>query len=285
MKPILLFVLSAASLAAAHGGNTDSAITWTLYSGYQPITVNGVTVIQNCAPGPGCISSAITGDNGGLYIDGQSGVTNSVIHFSSGTYDATLGFANNSTRAIGFSLSGRLAYNSATTQPSWATQTVSGKGFLNVGHILYPATALGSGLEDDYTTRFSSQLPVSGTYHLRMNSDNPVPDAPASSWWGTFDYNDPYETALVHVHHCPDTTSSTIAFSAWCPAGHKESWYVYPDAGPQGAGSTSTPPMTPTGLAPTQVATLVSETSKGPTVTTSITGQYSAPFFFKIELK
>ena len=294
MKTTFLFILCAATLVAAHGGNTaDPSITWTLYSGYQSSGVldsaGTAYIIQPCVPGSqGCISSAIAGDNNGAFIDGQSGISNCVIHFSSGTYDATLGFNTNSSRFDAFNLGAQLAYNPGTTQPSWAKQTVSGHGFLNVSHILYPTTALGSTMEDDYTTRLTNQLPVSGTYHLRMTSDSPVPNVPEAGYYGTIDYNNPYETALVHVHHCPDTTTGYS--SGWCPAGHKESWYVYPDAGPQGSGSTMTPSMTLTTLGSTatnatQVATLLSETTKGATTTVKEVGQYSAPFYFKIELK
>jgi hypothetical protein len=294
MKTTLLFMLSALTLAAAHGGTTtDPALIWTIYSGYQVTgtldSAGTAYVIQPCTPGSsGCISSAVIGDGNGSYVCGQDALTNCGIHFSSSTYDATLGFSTNSSRSIGFNFSAQLAYNPATAQPSWANQTVRGHGFLNISHILFPTTVLGSTIEDDYTTRFTSQLPVSGTYHLRMTSDNPMPDAPEPSYYGTTDYNNPYETALVHVHHCPDTTTGYS--SAWCLAGHKESWYVYPDAGPQGPGSTTTPPMTLTALGSTptnatQVGTLVSEVSKGPTITLTEVGQYSTPFYFKIELK
>ena len=106
-------------------------------------------------------------------------------------------------------------------------------------------------------------------------------DASAPGYYGIFNYNDPYQTALVRVHHCPDTTLGYS--SAWCPAGHKESWYAYPDPGPQGSGNSSN--LTSTGVSPTQVSMLVLEkTVKGKSTTTAI-GQYSIPFFFLIELK
>jgi hypothetical protein len=153
MKTTLLFLLSAISVAAAHGSTTtDSSITWTIYSGYQSTgtldSAGTAFIIQPCTPGSlGCISSAILGDNNGAYASGGAGISNCGIHFSSGTYDATLGFSSRSTRTVGFKLNSQLAFNGNTTLPSWATQTVTGGGFLNVSHILYPTTALGSGIE------------------------------------------------------------------------------------------------------------------------------------------
>ena len=89
MKTPLLFVLSAITLAIAHGGATsDPPLTWTIYSGYQSVTTaTGTTIVQSCAPGPGCISPAIVGDNNGPYVCGQNATTNCGIHLSSGTYD------------------------------------------------------------------------------------------------------------------------------------------------------------------------------------------------------
>lgn len=285
MRLALTYVLAAlASTCSAQGGkNTDAPVNWTIYAGYQAVTIN-TTIMQSCAPGPGCIPSAINGD-GTAYVCGKSGVSNCVIHMT-GTdpsYDATLLTSN--TRPLSFDFGARVGVNNSVPQPSWDTQKISGGSFINVSHILYPTAALGSTLEDDYTTRFTSQLPVSGTaaYHLRMDSAIPAPDSPSPGYYGTFNYNDPYQTALVRVHHCPDTTTGANGLSPWCPAGHKESWYVYPDAGPQGAGTTQT--LATTMLTPAQVGMLIGVTTKGNSSTTTALGQYSIPFFFKIELQ
>jgi hypothetical protein len=267
MKILSIFVLSVASLAAQK--NIDPSVTWTIYSGYEPMAVqpagSASTLMQACIAGTtGCTASAINGD-GSIYSGGSPGVSNCVIHISGGipTYDATL--LVNSPRSISFNLHDQVASLTAS-QPSWATSIIAGGSFLNVSHILEGST-LGSTIEADYTTRLTSALPVKGTYNLRM--DNPSAMVPPASYYGSFDYNSPYTTALVWVHHCPDTNSGYS--SSACPAGHKESWYVYPDAGTQ---------TSSTGSPVTQVSTLVTESK-----TTTGVAQYSTPFFFKIELQ
>ncbi len=282
MKSALLCLFTASvSFTAVKPG--DPAVNWTLFSGYQQAVVNGVSIIQACDPAvTGCTRSAIFGDAAGTsatYVANSAGVTDSVIHFSSSTYDATLSFVQGSSRTLTFNFGAQLALNPLAAQPAWSTQLVNGHGLLNVSHILWPTTALGDTTESDYTTRLTTAVPGNNAYHLRMNSKNPLPDVNStSSYYGdaTFDYNDPYQTALVHVHHCPAGASSQ-----WCPAGHKESWYVYPDLDASQTSLSGSTQRT-TGLAPSQVGTLVQDTSRGGL--TGI-GQYSMPFFFKIELQ
>ena len=268
MKAVAIVVLAITGCATQMraGANSEPAVTWTIYAGYQPIPgqppTATPTLMQGCDPTTsGCTASAIIGD-GSVYSDGSTGVSNCVIHIGV-TYDATI--AISSPRNVSFNLQHQVA-SLTSSQPPWSTSTVAGGGFLNVSHILQ-GTTLGSPAESDYSTRFTSALPFKGAYHLRM--DNPAATEPTETYYGSYNYNYPFTTALVWVHHCPDTRSGYS--SSACPAGHKESWYVYPDAGGQ---------LSPTGAPVTQVSTLVTGTS--PIIGIA---QYSTPFFFKIELQ
>jgi hypothetical protein len=126
-------------------------------------------------------------------------------------------------------------------------------------------------------------LPSSGKksigYRLVMDSDVPAPDA-QSTITMPYDSNDPFQTALVRVHHCPNTTT-WVSPTAWCAIGHKESWWVYPDPQSAGAGTGTTTFLTPLVAAANahQVASVIPDPgSSAPEL-----GQYSVPFLFRIE--
>jgi hypothetical protein len=249
MKTTLIIILLAFSIQSGRAEKgqpcTDPGVQWVI----NPLYVDGTT-------------AAIQGD-GSPYVNGEPGVA-AVINVCSGTTDATLLLTK--PRSLSFSFADILATNSAT--PSWARSgsTETGAG-LNVRNIFFVPPGLTRNDEYTFSTRFGTNVSVSGSPAFRML--NPSPDAPSTGVGDLASENSPYTDSLVIVHHCPANTNT-----ATCPDITFETWTAYPDPNPTatGTGQTGTPI--------TQVGTLL-VTSKG---TMANAGEFSMPFLFTISL-
>lgn len=208
--------------------------------------------------------NAIRSD-GSLYIHGVNGVERSVINVCSGSYDATLLLARTpANRSISLSFAKRLATNGDT--PTWAAtgQTITGKWFLNIPHLLAPDKDLTQ--EFDFTGRLSSTGPTSDVPHVRMlNPDSYVGKVPGP------EANSPYPNSLVNVHHCPADPAPPIT-AGLCAGITAETWFIWPDPAPTADG-------TPFGYPITQVASLILDGKRGARINA---GEFSIPFYIVI---
>ena len=241
------FFLQMAS--AAHGGtcNLDLPLQWTL----NPLYVDGAT------------ASAITGDGGGPYVNGQSGVS-ATIKVCTGTYDAVL---SNSSRTISFNFAKMLASSSNT--PTWAGSggTVTGTGLLNIRNITFVPSGNTRADEYTFTTRMGSNLPVKGSWNFRIF--NPTTDAASGDSVYVQTNNTPYLNSLVIAHHCPANSTAT---TGPCAGVTNETWFVYPDTAVTQSGTSQN------GQPLTQVGALVNTQRSSPING----GEFSMPFYFVI---
>ena len=281
----LLLILATALMAsaaerAARTSNT-TPVKFTIYSGYTAVfDANGrATAVSPCAPGSdGCVTTLLTGD-GRDYGDGDA--DSCVIHNADGafpTFDATCGLER--LRYLKVELSQRVAVNNNFAQPAWATSTLQGRAGFNVQHIVR-FDVFGDTNAYDFTTRMNLNIPPGDGFNIQFRSTNPIPETPPAYYIpADFTPNDSYQTALVRIYHCPDTIVNPSAVSATCPAGRKESWWVFPDPANALDGDRLT--LTRVTNPASRIGSLVYTSNRGQR---TVAGQYSLPFLLKVELK
>jgi hypothetical protein len=195
-------------------------------------------------------NGALYGDGKGPYVEGVSGVYNTVIHLCSGSYDATMGLVT-SRRSLGFRFPEPIDGSASPgPAPVWAGTYFYAKPFLNVRNILWGR--MHNMLT--FTTRLGFSLfkgpGDKANYALQF-----APDGVDSQVPGNPDANQPTDTVPATVVDIPGTCRTNSP-------GSLDSWVVTVEAPAIGA--------------------LMRDVNNGPPVQS---GQYNMPFELRIYAK